>query len=186
MVAADSRRRSDVLGPAEVSKAVTRIAHEIRERHEDLADLVLLGLREGGVWLADAIAAEVVRIVPGAGLTLGSVDVSMHRDDLASRPLAPAGSSFVPRNLDGAVVILVDDVLFTGRTVRAALDAVVEFGRPRMVQLAVLVDRGHREFPIRPDFVGKNLPTAPGDDVLARAEGVTILHDPTAPVGERS
>jgi len=164
-----------VLGPDEVARAVTRMAHEIRERHDDLGRVVLLGLRSGGDWLAVAIADALGRIIPGSAVAVGSVDVSMHRDDLASRQMSSTGASKVPRDLDGATVILVDDVLCTGRTVRAALDAVVEFGRPRLVQLAVLVDRGHREFPIRPDYVGKNLPTRADDTVLASPDGVTVV-----------
>jgi len=175
MVAPETPASPLVMGPDDVSRAITRIAHEIRERNgDDLGAIVLLGLRSGGDWLAGAIADALERIVPGAGVGVGSIDVSMHRDDLASRQLAPTGASAVPRDLEGATVVLVDDVLCTGRTVRAALDAVVEFGRPRLVQLAVLVDRGHREFPIRPDFVGKNIPTHADDLVLATREGVTV------------
>lgn len=163
-----------ILGPTEVAKAVTRMAHEIRERHGDLSCVVLLGLRTGGDWLAEDVIEALARIAPGSGVARGSIDVSMHRDDLATRRITAAGSSQVPRDLEGATVILVDDVLCTGRTVRAALDAVVEFGRPGLVQLAVLVDRGHREFPIRPDYVGKNIPTHADDTVVATRDGVTL------------
>jgi pyrimidine operon attenuation protein/uracil phosphoribosyltransferase len=163
------------MGPEDIGRAITRIAHEIRERNEDLDEVVLVGLHSGGDWLAEAIAAAIERIAPGSGVSVGSVDVTMHRDDLAVRQLVEPGRSHVPRDLDGAVVVLVDDVVCTGRTVRAALDAVVDFGRPRMVQLAVLVDRGHREFPIRPDFVGKNLPTHASDVVEASPAGVIVV-----------
>lgn len=175
MASPDGGDGARVLDAEDVARAITRMAHEIRERHEDLGQVVLLGLRSGGDWLAGSIAEALARIVPGASVPVGSVDASMHRDDLASRSLRTSVGSDVPRDLDGATVILVDDVLCTGRTVRAALDAVVEFGRPRLVQLAVLVDRGHREFPIRPDFVGKNLPTRPDDTVVASRDGVIVV-----------
>ena len=113
--------------------------------------------------------ARIERPVP-----VGSIDASMHRDDIGLRPVVPAGRSDIPIALDGATVVLVDDVLYTGRTVRAALDALGDYGRPRAVQLAVMVDRGHRELPIRPDFVGKNLPTSAGEDVRVSADGVEI------------
>ena len=161
-----------VLGPDDVRRAVTRMAHEIIERNRGLDGVVLVGLQRGGVWLAEALGREIGRIeheVP-----IGSVDASLHRDDIGIRPVSPGAVSDLPVPVDGAVVVLVDDVLYTGRTVRAALDAIGEYGRPRSVQLAVLVDRGHRELPIRPDFVGKNLPTSLDEQVTVTADGVTI------------
>jgi pyrimidine operon attenuation protein/uracil phosphoribosyltransferase len=161
-----------VLGPDDVRRATTRMAHEIIERNRGLVDVMVVGVQRGGVWLAEALAGEIARIehpVP-----VGSIDASLHRDDIGLRPVSPGSVSDIPAGVDGAVVVLVDDVLFTGRTVRAALDAVGEYGRPRAVQLAVMVDRGHRELPIRPDFVGKNLPTSLDEQVDVRPDGVTI------------
>jgi pyrimidine operon attenuation protein/uracil phosphoribosyltransferase len=148
------------------------MAHEIIERNRGLDHVALLGIQTGGAWLAEALGAEIARIehpVP-----VGTIDASLHRDDIGLRPVSPGSVSDVPFDVDGSIVVLVDDVLFTGRTVRAALDAVGEYGRPASVQLAVLVDRGHRELPIRPDFVGKNLPTSLAEQVSATADGVTI------------
>ncbi|MFV0306896.1 MAG: bifunctional pyr operon transcriptional regulator/uracil phosphoribosyltransferase PyrR [Desertimonas sp.] len=161
-----------VLGPDDVRRATTRMAHEILERNRGLDGVVLLGLQRGGVWLAEGLAVEIERIE--RAVPVGSIDASMFRDDIGLRPVVPAERSDIPVPLDGAVVVLVDDVLYTGRTVRAALDAISEYGRPRAVQLAVLVDRGHRELPIRPDFVGKNLPTSTDEEVTATSEGVEI------------
>lgn len=173
-----------VLGADDVRRAVTRIAHEIIERNRGLEGVVLIGLQRGGVWIAHQLADAISRIessdadaptppIP-MNVPVGSVDVSMYRDDVGLRPLSPGSVTDIPVDLDGAIVILVDDVLFTGRTVRAALDALNEYGRPRMVQLAVLVDRGHRELPIRPDFVGKNLPSSREEDVRVSPDGVVI------------
>jgi pyrimidine operon attenuation protein/uracil phosphoribosyltransferase len=161
-----------VLGPDDVRRATTRMAHEIIERNRGLDGVVLVGIQQGGVWLADALGAEIERIE--RAVPVGSVDASLYRDDIGLRPVAPGAVSDLRFDIDGATVVLVDDVLFTGRTVRAALDAVADYGRPRTVQLAVLVDRGHRELPIRPDFVGKNLPTSASQEVDATADGVTI------------
>lgn len=161
-----------VLGPDDVRRAITRMAHEIIERNRGLHGVVLVGVQRGGCWLAERLGAEIARIEHP--VAVGAVDVSLYRDDIGLRPVTPGAVSDLPGGLDGAVVVLVDDVLFTGRTVRAALDAVGEYGRPRAVQLAVLVDRGHRELPIRADFVGKNLPTSLHEDVVATIDGVVI------------
>jgi pyrimidine operon attenuation protein/uracil phosphoribosyltransferase len=162
-----------VLGPDDVRRAITRMAHEIIERNRGLDGVVLVGIQQGGVWLARALGDEIARIE--SPIPVGSVDASLYRDDIGLRPVSPAAVSDLTFDLDGATVVLVDDVLYTGRTVRAALDAVADYGRPRAVQLAVLVDRGHRELPIRPDFVGKNLPTSVAEDVTATADGVAIV-----------
>ncbi|MCU1364818.1 MAG: pyrR [Ilumatobacteraceae bacterium] len=162
-----------VLSADDVRRAITRIAHEIIERNRGLGGVVLIGLQRGGVWIAEQLAEAISRI-ESATVPVGSVDVSMYRDDIGLRPISPGSVTEIPVALDGAVVVLVDDVLYTGRTVRAALDAINEYGRPRMVQLAVLVDRGHRELPIRPDFVGKNLPSSSEEDVRVSPDGVTI------------
>jgi pyrimidine operon attenuation protein/uracil phosphoribosyltransferase len=161
-----------VLGPDDVRRATTRMAHEIIERNRGLVGVVLIGVQRGGVWLAEALGTEIARIEHP--IPVGSIDASLHRDDIGLRPVSPGSVSDIPSDVDGAIVVLVDDVLFTGRTVRAALDAVGEYGRPRAVQLAVMVDRGHRELPIRPDFVGKNLPTSLDEEVVVRPDGVTI------------
>jgi pyrimidine operon attenuation protein/uracil phosphoribosyltransferase len=149
-----------VLGADEIRRALTRIAHEILERTDGAGDVVLLGIPTRGVplahRLADRLAQVEQRLAPA-----GSLDITMYRDDLRLRPARTLGHTDVPASgIDGKVVVLVDDVLYSGRTVRAALDALGDLGRPRAVQLAVLVDRGHRELPIRPDYVGKNLPTS--------------------------
>jgi pyrimidine operon attenuation protein/uracil phosphoribosyltransferase len=154
------------------------MAHEIIERNRGVDGVVLVGIAHGGVWLADSLGVEIERIIatsdePSAPVRVGSVDASLYRDDIGLRPVSPGAVSDLP-DIDGATVVLVDDVLFTGRTVRAALDAVSDYGRPRAVQLAVLVDRGHRELPIRPDFIGKNLPTSADEQVAASADGVVI------------
>ena len=161
-----------VLTADDVRRALTRIAHEIIERNRGLEGVVLVGLQRGGVWMAEALATEIERIE--RSVPVGSIDASLYRDDIGLRPVHPSGRSELPVDVDGATVVLVDDVLYTGRTVRAALDALSDYGRPRAVQLAVLVDRGHRELPIRPDFVGKNLPTSLDETVVATADGVLI------------
>ncbi|GAB2694449.1 bifunctional pyr operon transcriptional regulator/uracil phosphoribosyltransferase PyrR [Thalassiella azotivora] len=158
-----------VLEAPEISRVLTRIAHEILERNKGADDLVLLGIPTRGVPLAARLAARVAAVEPsaaerggpdGRGLW-GSLDVTMHRDDLVQHPTRGIGpTELPPGGVDDKVVVLVDDVLYSGRTVRAALDALSDLGRPRVVRLAVLVDRGHRELPIRADHVGKNLPTA--------------------------
>jgi pyrimidine operon attenuation protein/uracil phosphoribosyltransferase len=166
------RAAKQVLGADDVRRVTTRMAHEIIERNRGLDGVVLIGLQRGGVWLAAWLGDEIRRIE--RPVPVGSIDASMHRDDIGLRPVVPAGRSEIPVRLDGSTVVLVDDVLFTGRTVRAALDALGEYGRPRAVQLAVMVDRGHRELPIRPDFVGKNLPTSVTEDVSVTPDGVEI------------
>lgn len=153
-------QRKTVLEPAEIRRALTRIAHEILERTNGAADVVLLGIPTRGVPLAQRLA-ERLEQVEGRPVPAGSLDITMYRDDLRLRPARALGHTEVPTTgIDGRIVVLVDDVLYSGRTVRAALDALGELGRPRAVQLAVLIDRGHRELPIRADYVGKNLPTS--------------------------
>ncbi|MFM2077185.1 MAG: pyrimidine operon regulatory protein/uracil phosphoribosyltransferase [Actinomycetota bacterium] len=163
-----------VLSADDIRRALTRIAHEIVERNHGLEGVVLVGLQRGGVWVADALGAVLHAIDPEHPVPVASLDVSFHRDDVGIRPIVPGSVTDIPMSLDGATVVLTDDVLFTGRTVRAALEALNEYGRPRAVQLAVVVDRGHRELPIRPDYVGKNLPTARDENVSATVDGVVI------------
>ncbi len=149
-----------VLGPEEIRRALTRVAHEILERTDGAGDVILLGIPTRGVPLAKRLAVGLTQ-VEGRPAPVGSLDITMYRDDLRLRPTRTLGHTDVPPSgVDGKIVVLVDDVLYSGRTVRAALDALNDLGRPRAVQLAVLVDRGHRELPIRPDYVGKNLPTS--------------------------
>ncbi len=164
-----------VMSGADVARAVRRVAHEMIERNHGTEDLVVVGIQHGGVWLAEALHKALVEIEPGTGIPLGSLDVSFHRDDISLRPVRAAGVSEIPVSVTDKTVVLVDDVLYTGRTVRAALDALGTFGRPRQVQLAVMVDRGHRELPLRADYVGKNLPTSRDEQVAATADGVVIL-----------
>ncbi len=155
-----ARAGKAVLGPDEIRRALSRIGHEILERTDGAGEVVLLGIPTRGVPLARRIAARLAQ-TEGVDVPVGSLDVTLYRDDLRLRPARALGHTEVPQaGVDGKLVILVDDVLFSGRTVRAALDALNDIGRPRAVQLAVLVDRGHRELPIRADYVGKNLPTS--------------------------
>jgi pyrimidine operon attenuation protein/uracil phosphoribosyltransferase len=151
-----------VLDAADVGRALTRIAHEIVERNHGAADVVLLGIPTRGVTLARRLGDRIAAIeAADVGALVGSLDITMYRDDLRLRGVRPLEPTEIPpAGVDGKVVVLVDDVLFSGRTVRAALDALSDLGRPRAVQLAVLVDRGHRELPIRADYVGKNIPTS--------------------------
>lgn len=161
------RRIKVVLSDDDIERASARIAYEIIEREKTIEDLVLLGIPTRGVTLANRLAKKIGAIT-GQDIQAGSLDTTMYRDDLADQPMrAPHPTSIPPGGIDGRTVVLVDDVLFTGRTIKAALDALFDIGRPLRVRLAVLVDRGHRELPIRPDFIGKNLPTS-------RSETVTI------------
>ncbi|GAA1911409.1 bifunctional pyr operon transcriptional regulator/uracil phosphoribosyltransferase PyrR [Nocardioides marmoribigeumensis] len=157
-----------VLDPRDVNRALTRISHEILERNKGPAGLVLLGIPSRGVPLAQRIA-ERIASVEGEQVPTGSLDVTMYRDDLRMKPARALLPTEIPSDgIDGKVVVLVDDVLYSGRTIRAALDALNDLGRPKAVRLAVLVDRGHRELPIRADFVGKNLPTSSAERVRVR------------------
>jgi pyrimidine operon attenuation protein/uracil phosphoribosyltransferase len=157
----------------DVRRAIWRIAHEILERNHGPQGLVLVGLQTGGTWIASALA-EVITSAGGRPVPVGTLDVAYYRDDIGLRPVVPAATTEIPADVDGAVVVLCDDVLFTGRTVRAALNAICDHGRPAAVQLAVMVDRGHRELPVRPDYVGKNLPTRRGEMVDVIEEGVVL------------
>ena len=156
-----------VLDEQDISRALTRITHEILERNRDSAGLVLLGIPTRGVHLARRIAQRMSE-VEDRTITAGALDVTMYRDDLRLKPARALEHTEIPDDIDGKVVVLIDDVLFSGRTLRAALDALTELGRPKAVQLAVLIYRGHRELPIRADFVGKNLPTSLVEKVKVR------------------
>lgn len=170
-----------VLQQADVTRALTRISHEILESNRGGSDLVLLGIPTRGVFLAERIARILESLEAGSG-TVGTLDVTMYRDDLSRQPTRTPQPTRVPAGgIDGKTVVLVDDVLYSGRTIRAALDALGDIGRPRAVRLAVLVDRGHRELPIRADFVGKNLPSAAAERInvtlqeLDGEDAVTIV-----------
>ncbi len=157
-----------VLHDADISRALTRISHEILESNKGAQDLVILGIPTRGVTLARRLATQVAQ-VSGSPVPVGALDVTMYRDDLHRHPTrAPQPTDIPPGGIDGKTVVLVDDVLFSGRSIRAALDALQDIGRPAIVRLAILVDRGHRELPIRPDFVGKNLPSARDERVFVR------------------
>ena len=154
----------EILDEKGISRALTRISHEIIEKNKGLDNLVLVGIRTGGAYLAELLQAKLAEI-EGEGLPLGLIDVTMYRDDISSRNNLEVGQTDIRFSLNGKKVILVDDVLFTGRTIRAALDALMDLGRPQSIQLATLIDRGHRELPIRPDYIGRNLPTARNEQI---------------------
>ncbi len=161
-----------LLDGAGIKRALTRIAHEILERNKGVADIILIGIRSGGVFLADGIAQQI-SVIEGKDVPIGAVDITLYRDDCSGNlPHQPVGKTDIPFSLEAKKVILVDDVLYTGRTIRAAMDAMMDFGRPQSIQLAVLIDRGHRELPIRADFVGRNVPTS-------QKENVEVVFDAT-------
>ena len=169
--------RTTVFGADELRRAQTRIAHEIVERNHGADDVVLVGLHLRGPEIAQRLA-DTIESFESVRVPVGALDVAFHRDDIGLRHVHPLGRTDVPVDITGRVVVIVDDVLFTGRTIRAAMDALTELGRPRAIQLAVLVDRGHRELPIRADFVGKNLPTSLVERVrlsIAETDGVDAV-----------
>lgn len=162
-----------VLEATEIQRALTRISHEIIEANKGAADLVLLGIPTRGVPLAHRIAGTISRI-EGVNVPVGQLDITMYRDDLAQHPTRTPRPTEIPAGgIDGMTVVLVDDVLFSGRTIRAALDAINDYGRPKAVRLAALIDRGHRQLPIRADYIGKNLPSAAHERISVRV----IEHD---------
>ncbi len=161
-----------VLDRDDMRRTLVRIAHEVVEKHADPATLAIVGVHRRGVVLAGRLHRTIEELL-GAPVPLGDLDIAFYRDDLTTRTEQPVvNASHIDFALEGRTVVVVDDVLFTGRTVRAAIEALFDYGRPARVQLAVLADRGHRELPIRPDFVGKNLPTARGERVYVRVEEV--------------
>src|SRR5207244_820264 len=165
--------RSQVMDADDLRRAVTRIAHEIVERNHGLEHVVLVGLQTGGGPLARRLG-EALHRVEGTEVPVALLDVALYRDDIGLRPVMPEAVTNIPFDLTAKVVVLCDDVLFTGRTIRAAMDALNAYGRPRAVQLAVIVDRGHRELPIRHDYVGKNLPTRRDETVNVTDDGVEL------------
>ena len=163
--------KAQVMDASDMRRALSRIAHEIVEKNKGTDDLVLVGIRTRGAPLADRVAAAIASF-EGVDLPAGALDVTLYRDDVGLRGPRSLEATTVPADIDGRVVVLVDDVLYTGRTIRAAFDALLDLGRPRAIRLAVLVDRGHRELPIRADFVGKNLPTAAEEVVKVHLEEI--------------
>jgi pyrimidine operon attenuation protein / uracil phosphoribosyltransferase len=178
--------KRQVLDRQEIQRALTRIAHEILEKNKGTEGLVMLGIRTGGVYLARRIAHRIGEI-EGVSVPGGALDITLYRDDLSTKKDQPVlGKTEFPGDITDRKIILVDDVLYTGRTIRAAMDGIMDLGRPQFIQLAVLIDRGHRELPIRADYIGKNLPTSRDEDVLVLLEEegeedrVMILRKPAA------
>jgi len=166
------REKAEIIDGEGLRRAITRIAHEIIEKNGGAEDLVLVGIRRRGVPLAQRIAAKI-REFEGVETPVGALDITLYRDDLQTIAHQPVvGPTEIPVDVEGKVVILVDDVLFTGRTARAALDELIDLGRPRAIQLAVIVDRGHRELPIRADFVGKNVPTSRREVIMVKVREI--------------
>lgn len=155
--------------PEEIDRALRRIAHEILERNKGAEDVILVGIHTRGVPLAERMRL-IIDEYENVKVPVGTLDIGLYRDDLDRRPTTELGATAMPEDPSGRTVVLVDDVLYTGRTIRAALDAMADLGRPQVIQLAVLVDRGHRQLPIRPDYVGKNLPTSSNERVMVRLQ----------------
>ena len=161
-----------IMTKADIRRTLARMAHEIVERHKSTENLVLVGMRTRGVPLAKRLASNITQFEK-AEVPVGTLDFSLYRDDLASRNVQPMiKSTDIPVSLDGKTVILVDDVLYTGRSTRAAMDALIDLGRPQQIQLAVLIDRGHRQLPLRADYIGKSLPSASNEDVQVKLEEI--------------
>jgi len=170
----NGKEKALILDTTGIDRAVTRIAHEILEKNRGAGDLVLVGIQRGGVHIARRLAAKV-REIEKVEVPVGILDITMYRDDLATRKSQPVPhTTNIPFDIQDKIMVLVDDVLFTGRTIRAALNSIMDYGRPQRIQLAVLVDRGHRELPIRADYVGKNLPTSSKEkvEVMLAEDGV--------------
>ena len=167
----DEPGRKKLLGADDIRRAVARLAHEVVERNEGVESLVLVGLRTRGIPLARRLKQRILEF-EGAEVPLGELDITLYRDDVHQRVPRSLSPTSIPVDISDQTVILVDDVLYTGRTIRAALDALIDLGRPRAIQLLCLVDRGHRELPIRPDYVGKNVPTSRHEKVAVRLEEV--------------
>jgi len=172
-----------VMTPEDIRRSLARIAHEIIERNRTTENLVLVGMRTRGVPLARRLAANMENH-EDLKIPVGALDISLYRDDLSSlNPQPTVQRTDIPVNIDGQTVVLVDDVLYTGRSTRAAMDALIDLGRPRSIQLAVLIDRGHRELPIRPDYVGKNIPSSRHEDIQVQlqetdgTDGVVIVNN---------
>lgn len=160
-----SEEQTVILDTAGIKRALTRISHEMLERNKGLENVVLIGIRSGGAHLAEEIR-DAIEVIEGEKVPIGAIDITLYRDDVSGNlPHQRVGRTDIPFSIEGKKVVLVDDVLFTGRTIRAAMDALMDHGRPCCIQLAVLIDRGHRELPIRADFVGRNVPTSLKENV---------------------
>ena len=167
-----TREKAQILDKEGIRRSLTRIAHEIIERNKGIENLVLIGIRRRGVPLAERLARKIKEI-EGCSVPVGILDITLYRDDLTTLAYQPlVRSTSIPFHVSGRTVVLVDDVIYTGRTVRAALDAVMDLGRPRVIQLAALIDRGHRELPIRADYIGKNVPTSSKEVVSVRLQEI--------------
>ena len=161
----DQKEKALILDKAGIERAITRVAHEIVEKNQGARELGLMGIQRGGVHLAKRLA-DRIKSIEGVEVPVGALDITMYRDDLGTRKSQPVPKATdIAFDIQGKVIVLVDDVLFTGRTIRAAMNSIMDYGRPQRIQLAILVDRGHRELPIRADFVGKNLPTSSKEQV---------------------
>src|SRR6266852_796677 len=180
----DEPGRKKLLGADDIRRAVARLAHEVVERNEGVEALVLVGLRTRGIPLARRLKQRILEF-EGAEVPLGELDITLYRDDVHQRAPRSLSPTSIPVDISNKTVVLVDDVLYTGRTIRAALDALIDLGRPRSIQLVCLVDRGHRELPIRPDYVGKNVPTSRHEKVAVRLEEIDGVDEVAllAPVG---
>ncbi len=162
------KKRKIVMDAEGIERSLTRVAYQILEKNKGVENLVLVGIQKGGILLAERLAKKISQI-EGVPIPVGKLDITLYRDDIMKSGKArEIGKTDIPFSLTGKKVVLVDDVLFTGRTIRAAMDALMDFGRPTLIQLAVLIDRGHRELPIRADFVGKNLPSSHSEEVLVK------------------
>ena len=162
------KKRKVVMDAEAIERSLTRVAYQIVEKNKGVEDLVLIGIQKGGVLLAERLGRKISAI-EGVPIPVGKLDITLYRDDIMkSGKQREIGKTDIPFSLNGKKVVIVDDVLFTGRTIRAAMDALMDFGRPRLIELAVLIDRGHREIPIRADFVGKNLPSSQSEEVLVK------------------
>jgi len=162
------KKRKVVMDAEAIERSLTRVAYQIVEKNKGVEDLVLIGIQKGGVLLAERLGRKISAI-EGVPIPVGKLDITLYRDDIMkSGKQHQIGKTDIPFSLNGKKVVIVDDVLFTGRTIRAAMDALMDFGRPRLIELAVLIDRGHREIPIRADFVGKNLPSSQSEEVLVK------------------
>ncbi len=172
-----------IMTPADIRRTLARIAHEIIERHKTTDNLILVGMHTRGVPLAKRLSTDIKNFT-SSGIPVGALDISLYRDDLASLNQQPAvRRTSIPVSIEGKSVVLVDDVLYTGRSTRAAMDALIDLGRPRSIQLAVLIDRGHRELPIRPDYVGKNVPSSRHEEIKVRLKETDGV-DEVAIIGE--
>ena len=167
-----------IMGPDDIRRALARVSHEILERNRGSRDVVLVGVHTRGVHLARRLAQNILQF-EGSQVPVAELDISLYRDDLQERARPPLKLTSLPVDIGDKSVVLVDDVLYTGRTIRAAMDALIDFGRPRQVQLAILLDRGHRELPIRPDYVGKNIPTSQEERVMVRLTEVDGVDEVT-------